>query len=1112
VAIAVAAAALLGFVVAPPVIRHVAEARLTRLLGRQVTIARVRVNPFTLAVTADGVRVLERDERTIFLAFSRLHVDLEARSLVRRGLVVRELRLESPRVRVVRERAGTPDEPFAGYNFADIVARLRSPPQAEAAPAAPARAAPPRFSLSNLRIVDGALTYEDRPTASQHEVSDLTLGVPFISTLPADSGVFVEPALSLRVDGAPFAVVARGRPFDGRDATARVRVTALDLSLLVPLLPVRLPVELASASLDVDLDVAFVRRPRAAPTITARGRVALERVDVRGDRGAPLVRLGALEVRVGQADLAAHRLVLDEVNVKGLDVRARRLEDGTLDWSRLFARPGRPGRRPHARAPAAAPAPLPLVEIGALTVAGAALHVRDETARPARTVDVAPIDLSARRLSTAPGARGEVSLSLRTAEGGTVKHQGTLSLAPLAASGAVTVEIPSLGHFRSYFHPIISADVPSGRVRVAGRYRFEETRGEPRLVLSGVSLDVANLVVTPRSARAVPILRVPSLEVREAGIDFGGRAVEIGRVASRGGWLEIVRAPNGYLRLRALLPPSAPEEVKTAEAAPLGRSWTLRFGRIDLARWNGHYEDRSLRPPVDVSVSSLALHARDFRVTPHLHGHADLDLDIGERGHVSIRDMAELDPLGLEFRVNVTSAPIAPFQGYFVRYIGATIAGGEVSASGRMALSQPLAPPGGPKPDLHLDIAADAELDNVVTVDAREGRELARWSALRIGGVALTLAPLKLAVREVSLVNPSARLVVRSDGKLNLGPFGRGGKRAVAPSKPKAASAPPSAPASISIGNVVVRNGRLKFLDRSIRPPVYADADGLEVRLAGLTSDARAPAALQLQARVNRAATLGASGKLNPLAHKLSIDLALGLRDLDLPPFSPYAAKYAGHKVDKGKLSLSVRCHLLNGQMRADNRVVLDQLELGPKVDSPHATKAPVSLAVSVLRDRSGRIDLALPVTGSVDDPKFRLGEAIDRAIGNVIGRVVTAPFALLAAAFSGGGGGETLSRIEFAPGSVALDDAGARKLRALGEALHERRELSFEIEGVADPTREGHGASEDALVVLARRRAAAVQKALAGAAPDAGARLFFLRPRIAKGGGPHVQLRLKKP
>ena len=248
-------------------------------------------------------------------------------------------------------------------------------------------------------------------------------------------------------------------------------------------------------------------------------------------------------------------------------------------------------------------------------------------------------------------------------------------------------------------------------------------------------------------------------------------------------------------------------------------------------------------------MSSLSWRARAVRLAPELHGHADLDLDVGEGGHVAARGPAAIKPLALDFQATVTTAPIAPFQGYFVKYEGATVASGTVSAAGRMKLS--LAPaPWKPKGrEVKLDITGNAELDDVVTRDGREGRELIRWRALRIGGVALTLPPVRLAVAEVALVEPAGRLELGPGRKSNLGPFGNPDR------KPKAQREAAASLAgklvrrpSISIGRFNdARGGRLRFLDASIRPHFFTEAEGLDMDVTGLSSELRVPAEVRLQ-------------------------------------------------------------------------------------------------------------------------------------------------------------------------------------------------------------------------------------------------------------------------
>jgi uncharacterized protein involved in outer membrane biogenesis len=1118
-AIVLVVAAVLGAVVAPPIIRRVAEERLSALLGRRVVVSRVRVNPLTLAVTASGVRIFEPDGRTPFVGVARIRVDVEARSLVRRGLVVRELRLDAPRARVVREQVAPRGDPLAGYNFSDIVARLRVPPSGGAASGG---GAPPRFSLSNIQVTDGVVIYEDHPTRTRHEVTALSLGIPFISTLPADSDVFVAPALSLRLDGTPFAIDGHARPLlPVREAKAHVYIAALEVPRWLPYLPLRLPVEVASAWLNVDLEVEFVRRRRAAPTLTLAGRVALERLAVRGPSGAPRARLDELEVVVKQIDLAAERFSFDAVRVKGLDVRARRGRDGTLDWQRLVEDAARARRAPRPHAPArAGGGPGPRVEIGEVATERAAVRLRDENVRPPIDVAVTPIDVTARHVSSEPASHAETSASLRVGSGVTLKARGSASLAPLAAEGTIEVDVREPGRLGPYLQKLVALDVPEGRLRVAGRYALRAGKGGARLLLNGVSLDVAGLVVAAHGGPREELLRVPQLRVRGGAIDLAARTVAIAAVSTRGGWLGVRREADGHLRLGDLLAQREGRAPPRRSTGPPEPPWSFKLARVDVEGWSARYEDRSVAPPVNVEVSRLAIHARPWQVTPRFHARAEIDVGVGERGRVAVQGTLGLEPLALDVRVNVTAMPVPPFQGYCARYERAILTSGVISASARLQLAVWRTHPG--KHEERLSIVGDAELTDVAAVDERERKELARWRSLRIEGVDLSLHPLRLVVRDAQLTEPSLHVVIGPDGRPNLGPFGEQ-EPEPHPPVPAAESArvqePP--PPAIAIGDFRVRGGRVAFVDRSVRPPVFADAEAVDLHLSGLSSDASTRATTELRARIDRVAPLGVSGWLNPLGGMPSADLELSLRDLDLPPASPYAAKYIGHPVVKGKLDLGVRCRIDRGRLDSKAHVVIHHLELGPKVDSPHATHVPVKLAASVLEDRRGVIELTVPVDGTLDDPSFHLGRRIDEIFGAIVRKVLSSPFALIGAAFGGGGrgGDDELSTVDFAPGAASLDAAAATKVRALGRALHERRELSFEIEGGADPSRDraalhrtlvARGEAE-ALLELARRRALAVRDALVHAAPDAGGRLFVVKPKVGAGEGSRVRLQLRR-
>ena len=290
-----------------------------------------------------------------------------------------------------------------------------------------------------------------------------------------------------------------------------------------------------------------------------------------------------------------------------------------------------------------------------------------------------------------------------------------------------------------------------------------------------------------------------------------------------------------------------------------------------------------------------------------------------------------------------------------------------------------------------------------------------------------------------------------------------------------AAPADPLAPV-VQFGPVSLVNGKVLFSDFFIKPNYSADLSELTGTLSAFSSEAPggAPvlADLELRGKAEGTASLEITGKLNPLAKPLALDIAGKVRDLELPPLSPYAVKYAGHGIERGKLSVDVTYKVLpSGQLTASNRLVLNQLTFGePVAGAPNSL--PVKLAVALLADRQGVIDLDLPLSGSLNDPEFRVGPVIWKIIVNMIGKALTSPFSLLASAM---GGGDELSSVPFAPGSATLAPEAQQNLSKVVKALTDRPNLRITVTGLASLQAEREGIQREHLqqLVLAEKRRA---------------------------------------
>ncbi len=369
---------------------------------------------------------------------------------------------------------------------------------------------------------------------------------------------------------------------------------------------------------------------------------------------------------------------------------------------------------------------------------------------------------------------------------------------------------------------------------------------------------------------------------------------------------------------------------------------------------------------------------------------------------------------------------------------------------------------------------------------ADSGDELLTWQSLVLQGLTVALAPParpRIEVREMALTDFYSRLTITEQGRINLqdvaakGPAGTASTATVmamaaAPvaAAPSASAAPAGAattatttattataspaaplPVDLVLGPTQLRNGRIDFTDRFVRPNYSVRLTELNGRIGALRSDTREMATISLQGRAAQTALIDISGQINPTARPLALDIRAKATDLELAPLSPYAGKYAGYAIARGKLSMDVAYKIdADGQLVASNQVTLNQLTFGERVESPSATQLPVLLAVALLTDRNGVIDINLPVSGSVNDPKFSVGGIIWKVILNLLGKAFSAPFALLA-----GNDKDDLSTVEFNPGTSQLKDSGQQALDKVAAALVAKPGLKMTVTGAADPAAE---------------------------------------------------------
>ena len=652
-----------------------------------------------------------------------------------------------------------------------------------------------------------------------------------------------------------------------------------------------------------------------------------------------------------------------------------------------------------------------------------------------------------------------------------------------------------------------------------------------------------------QSRTAPPVLfSLRQLLLSQAVVDVTGQRVQIGKLLLSEPRTQLERSTDGrwmyesWLKAPAASPGTQSSTLPTTPAAPVRAPWAVSIADLAVEGGALSFLDQSTYQPVALDISALSVQMKDLvpgnaKASP-LNISARIGAGNAEPGRLVYKGTLAMQSLATNGQVDVLHLPLHALEPYFGASLNVDIVRADTSFKGQLAYT---ASPAGPV----LKVQGDATLEDfranngvamvaiqaaapaasssppssaplgdaataAAVADASSEQALLRWKLLNLRGLTVSLSPSSpttVDVKETALSDFYARLVLNENGRLNL-------QDLVKPSPAEAssainniaadavsisASAPKDINKAVDGGGAVVRfggislvNGRVLFSDRFIKPNYSANLSALTGRLGAFASVPEAGAVqmadLELRGRVGDSAVLDIVGRLNPLAKPLALDIKSKVTDLELPSLSPYSVFYVGHGIERGKLSIDVHYVVLpNGQLTATNSIILNQLTFGEQVPGAPSS-LPVKLAVALLADSNGVINLDLPLSGSLNDPQFRIGPVIFKILGNLITKAITAPFSLLAHAF--GGSADALDTVHFPLGSAALTPESRASLDKVAKALIERPALRLTVVGSASLAAERDALQREKLrrrVESEKRRNTALQGTPLAAANDEG-------------------------
>ena len=859
--------ALLAATLLPVVVRNQAVKALAAATGRAVRIEKVTLNPLTLRATVQGFAIEEQGGGPFF-SLEALTVQVSPTSLYRRALVLSEVSIATPALRVVRTAADR-------FNFTEILERQKKPEEKKPEPAAPFP-----FVVNHLRLTQGSLELDDRAVAGgrKHSLRNLEIDLPWLSSLPDESNREAEPRVSLVVNGAPLSLTGKVKPF-GDELTASLRIVLQKLALpaLAVYVPQAPPVTLASGSLSTDLNLRFRRPSAGKPELDVAGLARLDGLALDLRQGDPLLKISALEVRAAGLEPLAGKFAIESITLDAPEIFVSRDRQGKWMYASLLPPPAGKAVEgkgaPVARA-AADEKPLPAGEkatqgpedkgavpaqfsVASLKIQDGLVHFRDEVPRGGFKADVTGIALAVANLTNRPGEKGTYDLALKVDRETALTSKGGFTLAePTVQAGLELTGLP-LQKGWPYLAAYLKAPV-QGVADLAGEFAFSADGG---LIAEKGRLALKNVAARYGDGEG---LKLAGLLVEGATFHQQANRLEIDRIRLTGGDVTLSREADGSLSPLSLLLPqekaagtgkktdAKATPVVKAAAAPRGASakgdaakpLAYQLKRVDLERFNVAFTDKTRPEKPRFTLGNTSLSLAGLQGPAPRPARLRFASTFGTATALSAA--GELTPAPFRYKGNlkVGRLPIRDFESYYAEKLNLQVLGGllDVALALDIALEEG-APTGG--------VRGEVGLSEFHAVDAVEQEDLLKWQRLQLEKIDGDLKPFRLSIDQVALNEVYARIIIREDGTINLQNLVRKpAQEGEKPAKPAAAAEQPrlaakpaaspeggaKAPAAVRIGAVTLLNGTVAFTDKHLPNDFETTLYNLAGRISGLSS------------------------------------------------------------------------------------------------------------------------------------------------------------------------------------------------------------------------------------------------------------------------------------
>jgi hypothetical protein len=783
--------------------------------------------------------------------------------------------------------------------------------------------------------------------------------------------------------------------------------------------------------------------------------------------GEPTARIGEIYTNFQLSSIFRLALTFDEIRFSSPELFVARDDSGNMDFSYLMN--SSEGSGVDEIADNEEDSSLLQALVFKFAIEDFVINWSDRLQPDPVNTRLGPITIDIRELNTLPNRPGQQSVVISSESSGTLSWTGDLQLNPLRSSGHATLRESHFPIISAYIRRQSGLEIMEGSADAELDYEvFTTDSGQIKASIVNIGLTFEDIVINSFAdgtgfdfaGEDQQILSLPRIQLTDGQFHWPEQTVALGSVSIDNPQISISRDQSGVFNVEPREMQSAAEAVGEAvmESSAVGNDqgsatdqWQLSIGDLAINGLALDFLDQGITPEAQLGITDFNLNISDISNSPGMRFPTSLSLQAFNGGKLSLKGEVSVLPEPLfDFDVNIDAIQLSGLQPYLRQQANLNMESGAVNLTGHISSST-----GEP-----LLFGGDLEVVDLVIAESINDEQLASWKRFAADKIALSVAKRQLDVSRIQFDQLYGDILINKDGSLNVRKIQKSGPDVAESELPQSDAGAETTdqdtgPAlNVRIGGIALADASADFADLSLPLPFAVKVDSLNGKMTTISTQSSEPSEVAFEGKVDKYGFARVSGTVTPLQPAHNTDLLVSFENIDVPKFTPYSIPLAGRKVTSGTLDLKLGYAVKDNQLVGENSIVLSDFELGEKVPHPDATDLPLGLAIALLKDVNGKIDIDLPVRGKVDDPDFSYGGVIWGALGNLLLKIVVSPFTALGSML--GIEASELEHIKFLDGRSDLTPPEMQKAGKLAEALALRPELQLSIAGVSDSSADG--------------------------------------------------------